>query len=282
MKRLLLVLMLFAAGFVHASTLLINSECITLKDIFPSIGINDNVLCGIDYGQEKTVNRQMAVFIINKYGIKGAQPGEVTFKRSGILITEDRLRQDIKNQLDMMYPDLDTEITAMRMSREFYAPDNMQYSIDIPKGRFGNISVTLDNGFKKTSYSISVTAYKEIYVTTMPVKKGEDIKDKAALLRTDLSKVHGDPVKTPEGFIAKMNISSGRPVTTSVVDRKPDALKDSSVTIVYKSGSLEIIASGTLLEDAYEGKIVRVENSASGKIIRGEYADGRKVIVNTR
>lgn len=282
MKRFLVFLLFIAANIGYANTIAIDSECVTLRDIFPSMTINDNIACGIDYGQEKVINRQMASFIINKYGIKGAVPGEVTFRRNGTIVSEDRLRQDIKNRLSVMYPELDIEINAVRMSRDFYTADGKNYNIEIPANRFGNISVTLDNGFKKTSYSISITAFKEIYVSSAQIKKGEDISDKVTLFRTDLSKVHGDPIKSPDGFIAKMNISSGRPVTSNVVDKRPDALKDSAVTIVIKSGNLEVFASGTLMEDAYEGKIVRAENTASGKIIRGEYREGRKVIVNAR
>ncbi|MGE4318872.1 MAG: flagellar basal body P-ring formation chaperone FlgA [Deferribacterales bacterium] len=284
LKRFLLVAFFSAAAVfsANAATLLIDSECVTLRDIFPAIGINDDIFCGLDYGQEKIINRQMSLYIINKYGIRGAQPGEVTFKRRGYLITEDRLKEDLKNQLAVMYPEMDVEVDTVRMSREFYTAEDQKYTIDIPVQRFGNISVTLDNGFKKSNYSVSITAFKDLYVTTAPVKKGEEIADKVALFRTDLSKVHGDPITSPQGFVARQNISSARPVTTSVVERKPDAMKDTSVTIVYKSNGLEIFASGVLQEDAYEGKIVRVENTASGKIIRGEYKQGRRVFVNIR
>ena len=281
-KLFLLILTVLISLSASAGTIMINSECIKLTDIFPEIGIDEDIACGLDYGQEKTINRQMASYIINKYGIKGAQPGEATFKRNGTLISEERLKDDIKNQLSVMYPDLDVEVTAVRMAKEFYAAPGGQYTIDLPAGRFGNISMTLDNGYKKTSYSVSLTAFKNIYVTKTQVRKGDSVKDSVALMRTDLSKVHGDPIDTPDGFIARVNIAAGRPVTSNIVDKQPDALKDTNVTIIYRSGALEIAATGILREDAYEGKIVRVENASSGKILRGVYQDGRKVLVNER
>lgn len=277
----LFILLLFFAR-AEANVIIVDSECITLRDIFPNLPINDNVFCGLDYGQEKVINRQMAVFIINKYKIAGVSPGEATFRRKGAEVNTDRFKEDIKNQLTMMYPDMDVEVEEIRMTRPFYVADSMQYKIDVPANRFGNVSIGVDNGVRKYSFSVLLKAYKEIYVASGLIRKGEDVASKSTLMRMDMGKVHGDPVMKLKGYIATMNIPAGRPITSGVIEKEPDALKDSNVTIVYKSGNLEIVAQGRLIEDAFEGKIVRVENISSGKIIRGEYASGRKVIVNSR
>ncbi|MCD8554019.1 flagellar basal body P-ring formation chaperone FlgA [Seleniivibrio sp.] len=277
---LLILMLVFARA--EANVILIDSECVTLRDIFPGFPVNDDVYCGLDYGQEKVINRQMAAYIINKYKVTGAQPGEATFKRRGTEITEDRFKEDIKNQLAVMYPDMSVEVEQVRMTRPFFTAENMQYKIDIPVNRFGNVSVGVDNGTRKYSYSVLLKAYKDVYVASSMIKRGELVASRAAVYRMDLSKVHGEPVMKLDGFMASINIPAGRPITDSVVEKQPDALKDSNVTIIYRSGNLEISAQGRLTEDAYEGKIVRAENIASGKIIRGTYAEGRKVIVNSR
>jgi len=94
--------------------------------------------------------------------------------------------------------------------------------------------------------------------------------------------VRGEPIDHPEGYIATRNLSSGRPVTTSEVMKKPDALEGTSVLIVYSSGGLNVSTTGDLMEDAYIGKNVRVKNTSSGKIVRGVYSEGRKVFVNAQ
>lgn len=280
-KSIAVFVLLLIAGICSAeNVVIIDKDCVTLRDIFPSLSINDDIFCGLDYGQEKTINRQMSLFIINKYNIKGAQPGEVTFKRSGTLLTEDRLKEDMKNQLSMMYPDMDVTIDTIRMGRDFYIPNNMQYSIDIPQNRFGNISISLDNGVHKYTYSVSLTAYKNIFVTNGPIKRGDEILGKASLMRTDMSRIHGDPVTQLNGYIARMNIPAGRPVTSNILDRKPDALKDASVNIIYSSGSLEVSATGKLLDDAFEGESVRVQNASSGTVLRGIYKGNRTVLIS--
>jgi len=253
-----------------------------LEDIFPGIGIDDDVFCGLSYGEEKTVNRQMSMYIINKYNIVGASPGEVTFRRKGTVLTEDRFKKDIQDLLSVMYGDIDVEIGRIRMGRTFYYSEEKGYDIDLPKNRFGNVSVSVDNGMTKYNYTVNLAAFDDIYVAKSSIKKGQDIAGLVHKERYELSRVRGEAITSPEGYIATRNISTGRPVTTGDVMKKPDAFEGSTVQIVFNSGGLNVSTTGELEEDAYIGKNVRVKNSNSGKIIRGTYIEGRKVLVNAR
>jgi len=274
--------MSFAFGVNASNVVIINDECVMLEDIFPGIGIKDEIFCGLDYGDTKIVNRQMSLYIINKHNIEGARPGEVTFKRRGTLLTDEQFREDISNLLSVMYSGLEVEVGTIRMGRPFYYSVEKGYDIDIPKERFGNVSVKVDNGIRKFNYTVNLKAFREIYVATGSIRKDQEIEGLVRLERYDLSKVRGEPVSRIKGVIARRSISSGRPVTAGDVMVKPDAFKGSSVQIVYSSGGLNVSADGELMEDAHTGKNVRVKNAASGKIIRGTYQNGRKVFVNTR
>lgn len=264
------------------SVITIDSECVMLRDIFPGLEIDDEIYCGLDYGETKLINRQMSMYIINKYNIEGGRPGEVTFRRSGTLLTEDRLTRDISELLSVMYSGLDVEIGSIRMGREFYYSEDKGYDIDLPRGRFGNVSVGVSNGIRSYNYTVSLKAFKDIYVAKTSIRKGEDISGKVELQRYDLSRVRGEPLTETEGFIADRNLSAGRPVTKAEVIRKPDAFAGTSVVIIYSEGGLSVTTTGELLDDAYIGKNVRVENSASGKIIRGVYTGDRRVSVNSQ
>ncbi len=260
-KSLVLIVMLISS-FISArayDAIVIDSECIMLEDIFPEIGIKDEVFCGLGgYGEEKTVNRQMAMYIINKHNIQGgARAGEVTFKRRGTLLTEDKFKSDIQDILSVMYGDLDIEIGTIRMGgRPFYYSESKGYDIDVPKNRFGNVSIAIDNGMRKFNYTVNMKAYKEIYVSKSSIKKGgSGVENLVALERYDLSKVRGEPIDDPAGYIASRNISIGRPVTTGDVIKRPDAFEGSTVAIVFNNGQLNVTTGGgELLEDAYIGK----------------------------
>lgn len=283
-KKLLLtaVFLIFSVSAYPYDVIMIDSECIMLEDIFPNIGIKDDVYCGLDYGEEKTINRQMSMYIINKHNIEGARPGEVTFRRKGTLLTEDILRRDIYELLSVMYSGLEVEISSIRMGRDFYFSDDKGYDIDLPKNRFGNVAVSVDNGIRTYNYTVNLTAFKDIYVASSSIRKGDDIAKNVTKERYDLSRVRGEPIENPEGYIATRNISAGRPVTTGEVMKRPDAFEGASVQIVYDSGGLTVSTSGELMEDAYIGKNVRVKNTASGKIVRGKFSSGRKVLVNAQ
>lgn len=274
-----LILFIIACVCQAANVVTIDKDCITLQDIFPSLSGNDEIFCGLDYGQEKTINRQMSAYIINKYGVKGAQPGEVTFRRSGTLLTESRLKEDIKNQLSMMYPGMDIDIDNVRMGRDYFIPDNGQYTLDIPQNRFGNLMINVDNGVRKYTYSITLTAYKNVYVTNGPIRKGDPLDGRVTVMRTDITHMRGDAVTDIKGYIARMNIGAGRPVINGMVEKRPDALKNTQVNIVYNNGVLEINATGKLLDDAFIGESARVENSDSGSVLRGIYQGNRTVLI---
>ncbi|ADD69238.1 flagella basal body P-ring formation protein FlgA [Denitrovibrio acetiphilus DSM 12809] len=285
MLKPLLMGLIFVCTVLSVSAndvIVIDSECIMLEDIFPGIGIKDDIYCGLDYGEERTINRQMSMYIINKHDIVGAQPGEVTFRRKGTLLTEDRFKSDVQDLLSVMYGSMDIEIGSIRMGRDFYYSEKDGYNIDMPKGRFGNVSVSIDNGVRRYNYTINLKAFQDIYVTSSSIRKGEDVSGRVQKERYELSRVHGEPVKDPSGMIATKNLSSGRPLTLGDVMMKPDAFEGTTVLLVYRSGALNVTTSGELQEDAYIGKNVRVKNTASGKIVRGRYEQGRKVVVNAQ
>jgi len=284
LKTFVLIVLLLSGMFTAGASgaIIIDSDCIKLEDIFPGIGIKEDVYCGLNYGEEKTINRQMSMYIINKYKIEGARPGEVTFRRKGVLLTEEKFKNDITDLLSVMYSDLDVEINNIRMGRDFYYSEEVGYTIDLPKNRFGNVAVSVDNGKVTFGYTVNLVAYKDIYVSKGSIKRGQDIDKMVALERYDLSKIHGEAIDNPKGYIATRGISAGRPVTTSDVMKKPDALEGTNVMLVFKSGALNVSTAGELLEDAYIGKNVRAKNVTSGKIIRGTYAGDRKVLVNTQ
>jgi len=277
---LLLIFLLTASVSFAENVITIDSGCVRLKNIFPNVSEDADIFCGLDYGQTKSINRQMSLYIINKYNIQGARPGEATFRRSGVLLTKDRLQDDIRSLLDIMYSDTEVEIGNIRMSRNFYISPDMNYDIKIPQNRFGNVSISVDNGIRKFNYTVNLKAYKEVYVASSTIKKGEGVKGKISLRRMDMSRIRGEVITNPENLIASRNISQDRPVLLSQVVQRPDALKGSAVVIVYRSNGLNLSTTGELVEDAYIGKNVRVRNSTSGKIVLGKFSRNRKVIIN--
>ncbi|TCK62316.1 flagellar basal body P-ring formation chaperone FlgA [Seleniivibrio woodruffii] len=283
MVRLLFLFsaMVIFSGFTYiGNEIVIEKDCIAVSDVFEGTDIEEDVVCGLDYGQVKIINRLMSQTLISKYGLKGEQPREMIFKRKGVLLTAERLKADMKNLLTIMYPEMEIEIDAIRMGRAYYLPENMQYSIDIPGNRFGDISVTLDNGVRKYTYSVSITAYAMSYVAVKQIERGEPLTDEnVKLKKVDLSRARGGLLHGIDGYFARVTIAAGRIVTENLADRRPDAAKGSPVFLMNDEKDEPKNMTGTLLEDAYLNKKVKVLNIQSGMILTGTYMQNRRVLL---
>lgn len=273
--------MVLFCGFSYiGNEVVTEKDCITVSDVFEGTDIEEDVVCGLDYGQVKIINRLMSQTLISKYGLKGEQPREMIFKRKGVLLTAERLKADMKNLLTIMYPGMEIEIDAIRMGRAYYLPENMQYTIDIPRNRFGDISVTLDNGVRRYTYSVSVTAYAQTYVAVKAVERGEPLTDEnVKLKKVDLSRARGGLLHSIDGYFARAGIAAGRIVTENLADRRPDAVKGSPVFLLNDGKDEPESMAGTLLEDAYLNKKVKVLNIRSGMILTGTYTQDRRVLL---
>ncbi|MGE4268066.1 MAG: flagella basal body P-ring formation protein FlgA [Deferribacterales bacterium] len=274
-------MILFSGYNYIGNEVLIDSDCIKVADVFVGSDIDENVVCGLDYGQVKIVNRLMSQTLITRYGLKGEVAKEVVFRRKGVLLTEERLRADMKNLLVIMYPDMEIEIDTVRMGRSYYLPENMQYSIDIPRNRFGDISVTLDNGARKYTYSVSIVAYSDAYVAIKQINKGDKLipDENVKLKKVDLFRARGTVMHDIEGYSARSYIGAGKIITENMADRKPDAAKGSPVFILKDPKDEPKAMLGTLLEDAYLEKKVHVLDINSGMILTGTYIEAKKVLI---
>jgi flagella basal body P-ring formation protein FlgA len=257
----------------------VTGECVTVEDIFPGIGIRDDVVCGMDYGETRKINVQMASHIIARYNIN-AQAGEAYFIRKGRKITEQEIEARIYRKLYEIYPAAQLEIDKLRIQGDVYTAENGNFSIDITKPRIGGMYGTLNNGFKDIGFTVSVKGYKEVYVTSARIKRGEPVEGSLRRETVDLGRIRGEVVEDPAGLMAVRNIGAGVPLTSEYVAEKPDLAEGSSVKLVYKTDKLSLEVKGILQEDAHAGSVVKVKNADSGTIISAKYEGGRIAVAN--
>lgn len=262
-----------------ANVILIEKDCVTVEDVFPGIGIKDQVFCGLDYGETRKLSVQLATHIINKYNIKAA-PGEAYFNRKGRKIAESEIEEKIYEKLAEIYPRAELQIDKIRIQSDVYTSENGKFSIDITNPRIGGMYGKLNNGFKEIGFTVYVKGYMEVYVTSDRIRKGETVKQNLKLEKVELSRLRGEPVTEPEGLIAVRNIGTGVPLTSDYVSAKPDLLEGSSVRLVYNGQGLRLEARGILEENAFQGNIVKVKNADSGKIVSARYQGERTAVIN--
>lgn len=120
---------------------------------------------------------------------------------------------------------------------------------------------------------ITVAIYKDVMVTAKSLPRGK------ILAKSDFKAVKYDVSKLPAGYIEdltygvgmelKRRLSSGVPLTTTMM-RKPEIIKrGQQVSIIARAGSMEVRMSGKALAHGAVGDRIRVLNLKSKKKIEG-------------
>ncbi|GAB1535826.1 hypothetical protein ADMFC3_14570 [Geovibrio sp. ADMFC3] len=277
----LFFLIITAASFsaYAANVITIENECVTVEDVFPGIGIKDQVFCGLDYGETRKLSVQLATHIINKYNIKAA-PGEAYFNRRGKKIQMSEIEAKIYDRLSQIYPNAEIQIEKIRIQSDIYTDDSGRFSIDISNPRIGGMYGRLNNGFKEVGFTVYVKGFIEVFVTTDRIRKGDLIANNIKVEKVDLSRLRGEPITNPEGLIAVRGLGAGVPLTSEYVSEQPDLPEGAAVRLVYNGSGLHLEARGILQENAFSGSIIKVKNADSGKIVTAKYQGGRTAVVN--
>ncbi|WP_022851129.1 flagellar basal body P-ring formation chaperone FlgA [Limisalsivibrio acetivorans] len=272
---LFVFLMLWSTLSAYSANIIrIDDECVRMDHIFPTLGIDDKIYCGLNYGEERKISVQMSKHLINRYGIN-ARPGEAVFVRNGEPVMEEDVKDRLIGKLSAEFPDAELEIEKIRLPRNLSTAPGGDFTMELNNPRVGTVHGYIDNGFRKISFSAYVKGYVKALVTTDRVRKGETLKESVEYELVDMSRVRGDLVYEPTGLVADRNIGEGRTITKDMLKNKPDLAQGSSVRLVYESGTLRIETKGTLMDDAIEGKLVKVRNIESGRIVTAEFMGGR-------
>lgn len=268
-----------AAPAYAANVITIERECVFVEDIFPGIGIKDQVFCGLNYGETKKVSVQLATHIIGKYNIKAA-PGEAYFHRKGRKITQDELELKIYEALSRFYPNAELQIDRIRIQGDIYTAENGDFSVEITNPRIGGMFGKLNNGFKEMGFTLYVKGFMDAYVTTDRVRKGASVERTVRKERVELARLRGEPVSDPTGLVASRNLGTGVPLTSETVSEQPELPEGAAIKIIYNGNGFHLEARGILQEDAFSGSIVKIKNTDSGKIVTAKYQGGRVAVVN--
>ncbi len=81
------------------------------------------------------------------------------------------------------------------------------------------------------------------------------------------------------GKVIKNNVSAKNPVPIRSIDKPLMVKKSSSVSMVYRAPSIEILAKGTAMQDGALGDMVSIKNVSSGAIVHGKVVSDNQVII---
>lgn len=131
--------------------------------------------------------------------------------------------------------------------------------------------------------AVQTRVWKEIYVTTAPLKRGQALDRQAVTLeRRDvlaLREVLEDLPAEPEALEVMENLPAGVPLTRRTVRLKPVVNRGQLVRGLMQDGALMIALKVEVLEDGAPGQWIRVRNPQSKRELRGKVQDEQTVLI---
>lgn len=126
----------------------------------------------------------------------------------------------------------------------------------------------------KLHLPVTVRLYDDVLVTRSPVRRGAVLeKGQLVTRRLEVSAWRngyyrpGDPVNRLQ---ARRDLPAGTPLTARSVEPRLAVRSGEQVTIRLSSRGLDIKSRGKALQSGPVGKVIRVKNERSGRIIEGE------------
>jgi flagella basal body P-ring formation protein FlgA len=130
---------------------------------------------------------------------------------------------------------------------------------------------------------VRVSRLGPVLVLTRPIAAGTPIPPDALAIETrDLARLPAAALSDPSlatGRVARRGLAAGSPLTAADLGLAPVIRRGQAVTLVARSGGLEVRSSGRALADAAPGDPVTVENAASRRVVSGIAGAGGEVWV---
>lgn len=93
--------------------------------------------------------------------------------------------------------------------------------------------------------------------------------EEVAVTNPNIASGYAQEIESVSGLVTRKTLLAGRIILVSSL-REPFAVaRGKTVRLVFRNGPLEISASGTPLEDAAVGDLIKVRNMDSGVIVSG-------------
>jgi flagella basal body P-ring formation protein FlgA len=120
---------------------------------------------------------------------------------------------------------------------------------------------------------VTVAVYKDVIVITKPLPRGTILEqENMRVMKYDMSQLPAGYVEDQQdavGMELTRRLASDTPLTTNLI-RKPKIIKrGQQVSIIARSGGMEVRMMGKALEHGAVGERIRVQNLRSKKKVEG-------------
>ena len=153
---------------------------------------------------------------------------------------------------------------------------NLELAVTLPYGvRYNGpttavVTVSVDGKVcDAATLKYDVKLYQQVVVAARAIAKGEVLgTDNLRLERLDVGRLttgYYSDINDISGLISRRALKPGTAFNRYLIEKPIVVNRNSAVTIIARSGGVEVTAFGKALQDGYEGQIIRVQNVNSQK-----------------
>ena len=300
---LVLFVFIMAAGARTAlaatlkSDVILNSDTLTVGDIFDNAGRNQNYVLGPapQPGKDMVLNAPTLLRIALALDLAWkpqSSADQVVVTRAATIIdanaVRDALREKLKEKVIDENFSLDTggqrlDIVLSGMNEPTLDIRNLKY--DAKSGRFeAEISAPAgDRPQKKMTVTGSVRPILSVPVLNHPLRNGDIIGlNDLDMIELYASDIQPDMFLNPDdliGLTPRRTAMAGKPLRNVDLQAPLLVSRGEGVTIICKSGPIILTASGKALQNGAKGDFIRVTNVASNRPIDAIVSGAREVVV---
>lgn len=266
-----LAILLFSPAFAQTD-ITINTDCAYLQDLLPGEYPRVAVQCGFKPGDTKALPPAVIYTALKRLALPMPElSGSFTVARKGYMLTDDELAGKLKEIYTAAHPDSSLEISSVRMGRDIYAQSGDDYTISVDTDKLGNATATIVSGDTRVNFSYTVKMYQQGYIATNRITPLDDIESLCEYTTVDVTNLRAPLQTDVKGMMVKRTVVKGKPITTDMVDTKPERVKGDTIRLIYKSNDLNIEIAAIAEGNAVKGKTFPVKNPSSGKVLTAMY-----------
>jgi len=209
-------------------------------------------------------------------------------------VPEDRIKRAFNEYLQRQLGKGGSEIAVSRLKIKGNSPvpaGNLHFQLFQKnkrnlKGYVRVVAVVRVNGEMKNEIKLSgwVNVFEYVVCSNRNIKRGEIIvKEDLYLARHNISHLSTGlitDISKATGLKAKHNVRRDTLVKRWMLERPAIVERGDMVTILAENGALRVTVPGKVLEKGYKGKLVKVQNAMSKKVIYAKVVNNLTVKVD--
>ncbi len=266
-----LAILLFSPAFAQTD-ITINTDCAYLQDLLPGEYPRVAVQCGFKPGDTKALPPAVIYTALKRLALPMPElSASFTVIREGRLLADDELASRLTELYTAAHPDSSLEISSIRMGRDIYVQSGADYEISADTDKLGSATAAIVSGDLRVNFSYTVKMYRQGYVATNRITPSDDLESLCEYTLVDVTNLRTPLLTDIKGMMVKRTTVRGKPITTDMVELKPERVKGDIIRLVYKSNDFKIEISAIAEGNAVKGKTFPVKNPSSGKVFTALY-----------